>query len=91
MDDGMARTGDVINVQNSVAKQLKDQGVVEFVGEENDEQAPEPKTAKNSVTISDEGGKKVFDSGKTAEHVAAEKAKPSNVTESKKSANPKEK
>lgn len=91
-EDGVYERGDVMTVQNSVAKQLKDNDLVEFVGEESNEQPTPSKTEKNSVTFTSEAEKKkTFDSGTTDKHIAEEKAKPSNVTEVKKEKSPKEK
>ncbi len=88
-EDKMGRRGDEITVHSSVAKQLKDQGLVDFVGDETEEQ-PVSKSKENSVTFSDDKGKKIYDSGTTAKHVEEDKKKPS-VTEVKKAKDPKEK
>ena len=88
-DDGMKSRGEVIELQKSLAKQLKDAGVVEYVGEET-EGEPVSKSKDNSVTFSDATGKKVYDTGTTKQHVEEDKKKPS-VVEGKKAKDHKEK
>lgn len=68
------RRGETLKVQNSTAKQLSDNGLVEIVDEDAGEDV-QPEESKNSVTFSNSEGKKVYDSGTTKKHVEEDKKK----------------
>lgn len=77
------RRGETLKVQNSTAKQLSDNGLVEIVDEDAGEDVA-PEQSANSITFSNSDGKKQYDSGTTKKHVEDDKKKATVTVEPKK-------